>query len=134
MCSYSQKANHIPGCIQNCVARSLRKVILTLCSALVRSHLEYCVQMWSPQYRRDMDLLEYIQRRATKMIQGMELLFYENRLRKLKLFSLEKRRLQSGPIGAFQYLRRSYKKEGGQTSFVAKQGEITSNSERVDLD
>ena len=68
------------------------------------------------------------------MTQGMELLFYENRLRKLQLFSLEKRRLQSGPIGAFQYLRRSYKKEGGQTPFVAKQGEITSNSERVDLD
>jgi len=42
-------------------------VILPLCSVLVRSHLECCVQMWSPQYRRDMNLLEHIQRRTTKM-------------------------------------------------------------------
>ena len=46
--------------------------------------------MWSPQYRRDMNLLECLQRRATKMIQGMEHFSYQNRLRKLRLFSLEK--------------------------------------------
>ena len=46
--------------------------------------------MWSSQYRRDMELLECIQRRATKMIYGMEYLFYEDRLRELGLFSLEK--------------------------------------------
>ena len=46
--------------------------------------------MRSPQYRRDVDLLEYIQRRATKMIHGMEDISYEDRLRELRLFSLEK--------------------------------------------
>ena len=46
--------------------------------------------MWSPQYRRDVELMEHVQRRATKMIQGMDHLSYEDRLRELGLFSLEK--------------------------------------------
>ena len=54
----------------------------------------YCNQMWSPQYRRDMELLEHIQRRATKMIQRMEHLSYRDGLKELGLFSLEKRRLR----------------------------------------
>ena len=82
-----------------------------LYSALVRSHL-YCVQMWSPQYRRDMDLLECIPRRATEMIQGMEHLSYKNRLKEMGLFSLEKRRHRGHQSAVFQYLKGGYKKEG----------------------
>ena len=55
--------------------------MLPLCSALVSAHLEYCIQMGSPQYRKDMDLLEHVQRRITKIIQGMEHLPCEDRLR-----------------------------------------------------
>ena len=65
-------------------------MILPLYSSLVRHHLEYCVQMWSLQYSRDMDLLESIQRTTRKTIHGMEHLSYEDRLRGLTLFSLEK--------------------------------------------
>ena len=70
--------------------------------------------MWSTQYRRGIDLLEHVQKMATKMIQGVEQLSYEDRLRELGLISLEKRRLQGDLIAAFQYLKGSFRKEGNR--------------------
>jgi len=70
------------------VGNSSREVILPLCSGLVRPHLESCIQLWSPQHRRDLDLLEQVQRRASKMIRAVEHLSCEERLRGLGLFSL----------------------------------------------
>ena len=112
-------------------------VVLPLYSALVRPHLEYSVQLWCLQHRKDMDLLEQVQRRATKMIRGLDHLSYKYRLRELGLFSLEKRRLQEDLISAFQYLKGAYKEPGKGLLIRACSDRMRGNAfklKRVDLD
>lgn len=69
------------GRIKSSMTRRSREIIFPFYSALRRSHVEHCIQLWNPQHNKDLNLLEQVQRRGMKVMRGLELLSYEHRLR-----------------------------------------------------
>ena len=90
----ASKGNQILGLIRRTIAYKEKQLIVSLYKAIVRPRLEYCIQAWRPYCKKDIDKLERIQRRATKMIPELRDLSYENRLLQCGLTTLETRRLR----------------------------------------
>ena len=100
-----KKAMKVLGFIKRTFTHKSENIVITLYKALVRPHLEYAVQFWSPYLTKDIEKLERVQARATKMIPALRRLSYERRLAKLKMFTLETRRLRGELIQAFKIIR-----------------------------
>jgi hypothetical protein len=100
-----KKANRAIGMIRRTIENKSRGIMLRLYKQLVRPHVYFCSQAWSPWRRKDVELLESVQRRMTKMIAGLQDVPYEERLRRLHLTTLEKRRERGEVIEAFKILK-----------------------------
>jgi hypothetical protein len=98
-------ANRVLGMIKRTFSVRDRDVILQLYKSLVRPHLEYGIQAWRPHYHKDIDLIEGVQRRATKLIACLKDKSYEDRLKNLNLTTLETRRLEVILLRCSKYLR-----------------------------
>ncbi|KAK4806869.1 LOW QUALITY PROTEIN: hypothetical protein QYF61_012590 [Mycteria americana] len=106
----AKRANRILGCIKHSISSRSKELVL------VWPHLEYCVHFWAPQFKKDVKVLECVQRRATKLAEGLEGMSYEERLRTLGLASLERKRLRGDLVALYGFLRRG-SGEGGADLF-----------------
>ena len=100
-----RKASQMLGCIGRGISSRKREVVMPLYKSLVRPHLEYCVQFWRPYLQKDINTLETVQRRATKMVHGLCNKSYQERLEELNMYSLEQRRERGDMIAAFKYIK-----------------------------
>ena len=100
-----KSANSILGIIRRHIKCKNKDIVVRLYKSLVRPKLEYCIQAWSPYLRKDIDMMERVQHRATKMINGLKNVSYETRLERTGLITLEKRRERGDLIEVFKLIK-----------------------------
>ena len=101
----AQKAMQVLGIIKRNFSINDKEDFRLLFNGYVRPHLEYCVQVWSPYLKKDIECIEKVQRRATKLVKGLYYMTYEERLKALGITTLEKRRIRGDLIQAFRIIK-----------------------------
>ena len=120
----TSKGNQILGLIRRTITYKEKHLIVPLYKAIVRPHLEYCIQAWRLYRKKDIDKLERIQRRATKIIPELRDLSYESRLLQCGLTTLETRRLRGDQIEVFKLVN-GYEDVDRNMFFKHKEGSRT---------
>ena len=120
----ASKGNQVLGMIRRNISYKEKSLIIPLYKAIVRHHLEYCIHAWNPHLRNDVDMLENIQRRETKLIPELRDLTYEERLMECGLTTLETRRLRGDQIEVFNILN-GYENIDSNFFFEIKESKLT---------
>ena len=115
-----KKANSMAGVIRRAYKYLTPKTFVPLYKALVRCHLEYAASVWSPYRAKYVDMIESVQRRATKYLPGFKDLTYDERLKKLNLPTLAYRRLRGDMIETYKIIKEIYDKGVAPTLILSK--------------
>lgn len=102
----AKRANWSLGCKELSITNWSKEMIILLYLVLIRLHPEHCVNFSAPEFKKGVMGLEFIQRRATKLVKGLERLCCEEGLGTLVLCSSEERRLKENLVGRYGFLRK----------------------------
>lgn len=127
-----KKAQKLLGYIKRQFKYRNKEIVLTLYNSLVRPHLEYAVQFWSPALRKDIDRLERVQARATKLIPSIRKKGYQRRLQDLGLYTLETRRLRGQLIEVFKILK-GFNNVDYRNFFTLNENQTRNNGLKIEL-